>query len=507
MALVENVCELNKQTGEIFFNGKAIQLRPKTFELLVLLASNPDTIHSKSEILASVWQNSVVEDQVIFQSINEIRKEIGLTEAIKTYPRRGYKLALPVNIIDDNSAEPVSSEATLNNQTRYRLPAVALSILVFAASIFYLVARVADSIPAQTGIVGSPTIENAASIHRGILVLPFNVSSLHESRQWLRYGGMEALIRKIAPNDNTTVFHVEDAIEILNRIAIDERDDVNKIFDKSGAYYILQTTLSGQPGEINVVYNIYTRESRTTRTVQATNLETLLSALKSLFEEEVGEVFESEDNAYDQQLQNKLIAKAMYFLELDDLNSALSFVKSAVINDPNNMLAAYLFVKINMESNQINEGMIAVEDALLNVNNASFGEYEHRLLYFKGVGLAASGMIDQAQDTLLASKELSQKRKDWLYFAYNQSVLGKLLLIQKQHQKAYSHFQSALAYQQLLNCPVGIAQGYLDFTDYYLDTGDMVLAQQHYDKAQSIVLEQDLKQVVPLLTEVKQKLE
>ena len=508
LSLSDHVCKLNKQTGEVLFNDKVILLRPKTFELLCLFASNPNAIHSKSEILASVWQGSVVEDQVIFQSINEIRKELGISEAIKTYPRRGYKLEIAISIIDDNAIKPITTNESKVNKKNKRILPFALALLVtLVLSITFFTTNKNHSTPPNNEIAKLSVSNGKELAHKGILVLPFNVSSLSESQQWLRYGAMEGLIKRISPNKDITVFHLEDAIEILNRISLDERDEIDQIFAKSGASYILQTSLSGQPGELNVVYNIYTRTSRTTKTVQAISLEHLLTSLVNIFEQSIDKVLTSEFSAFDQQLQNSLIAKAMQFLEVNDLVSALSFVESAVINEANNVIASYLLVKIHMELNQINEGMIAVDRALANPNKKSLSEYEHRLLFFKGAGLAALGKLTQARDTLLKSQKLSKKSKDWLYFAYNQSTLAKIKLAQNDYQEAYPLFQSALEYQELLNCPMGIAQGYLDFADYYLKTGDISLAQQNFSKAQTLVQEKNLNQVLPLLSEMKQSLQ
>ena len=109
------------------------------------------------------------------------------------------------------------------------------------------------NLPSQSStLVDLPVTASEKVAHKGILVLPFNVASLDESQQWLRYGAMEGLIKRISPNKDITVFHLEDAIEILNRVTLGERENIDKIFAKSGAFYILQTSLSGQPGELNV---------------------------------------------------------------------------------------------------------------------------------------------------------------------------------------------------------------------------------------------------------------
>ena len=507
MSLRDHRCVLNKQTGEVVFNDKVILLRPKTFELLLFLASNPNAIHSKADILASVWTGSIVEDQVIFQSINEIRKEFGLPEAIKTYPRRGYKLEIAISLVDDLVTEPVISKAFNVQIKRKGLWLFALPLLVaIILSVTYLTRQNNHEETHSNVVSHLAQPHGQRHSHKGILVLPFNVASLDESQHWLRYGAMEGLIKRISPNENTTLFHLEDVIEILNRIDIDERDQINQIFAKSGANYILQTSLSGQPGELNVVYTIYSRTNRITRTLQASTLKQLLNSLATIFEQSQNEVTSLEVNSIEQQLQNDLIAKAMQLLEVNDLNSALSFIKSAVINDPNNIVAAYLLVKTYMESSQINEGMIAIDNALKKMHEPAFNEYAHRLFYFQGAGFAALGKLPQAQDALLKSQKLSQDKKDWLYYAYSQSILAKIKQAQKHYQEAYPLLHSALEYQELLNCPLGITQGYLDFAEYYLATGNVTLAQQNFEKAKTFAQTKNLQQVFPLLSEVEKKL-
>jgi len=505
--LGDHVCELNRQTGEVLFNGNLIVLRPKTFELLFLLASNPQAVHSKSEILASVWQGSVVEDQVVFQSINEIRKEIGLSEVIKTYPRRGYKWEIAVSIVDDNAITSVTkNESTLVKNPNLIFLSVAFILVIFALTFIYLTVSDNRSTVQANKSANSTVTENKVQAHTGILVLPFNVSSLDESQQWLRYGAMEGLIKRISPNQTVTVFHLEDAIEILNRIPVGERGDIEKIFAKSGAAYVLEISLSGQPGELNVVVNIYSRTTRVTKTIQVTSLEHLLTSLVAIFEESSDENITFEAGVFGQQLQNDLIAKAIQFLEVNDFTSALSFVESAVINDPQNIIAHYFVVKINLELGNVDKALTAVNHALETISKEKLGKYEHRLLYFKGTALAGTGELLAARHTLSAAEQLAKENKDWLYYAYNQSMLGGLSLAHQQYDQAYQRYHSALGYQELLNCPMGIAQGHLDFADFYLRKGDVLSSIKSFNKAQSLVQKKNLKQVSAMLSAMEEKI-
>ena len=77
--------EFDDLSGSVSVDGVRYSLRPKTFELLKLLASAPCRVFSKADILAAIWPDTVVEEQAIFQCINELRKAFGTAEAIKTY--------------------------------------------------------------------------------------------------------------------------------------------------------------------------------------------------------------------------------------------------------------------------------------------------------------------------------------------------------------------------------------------------------------------------------------
>ena len=117
MVTSEFECVVYPEKGEVVVDDTVILLRPKTFELLLLLASHQESILSKAEILEKVWPGAVVEDQVIFQSINEIRKQAGLADAIKTYPRRGYSWVLNNTTISySNKLAPQANSAQQNGK-------------------------------------------------------------------------------------------------------------------------------------------------------------------------------------------------------------------------------------------------------------------------------------------------------------------------------------------------------------------------------------------------------
>lgn len=84
-------------TGEqvLLRNGRPLPLKPKIFDLLVVLVENSGRVVCKDELMKQVWADSFVEEGNIAVSIFEIRKALGENSSghryIETVPRRGYR--------------------------------------------------------------------------------------------------------------------------------------------------------------------------------------------------------------------------------------------------------------------------------------------------------------------------------------------------------------------------------------------------------------------------------
>ena len=136
--------------------GERIEVRPKTFELLRLLAENAGRLMSKDEIMRAVWPDVVVTDDSLVQCVHELRQALSDAEQrlIRTVPRRGYLLDVLVSIEKPASADP-------QRKSPKWLIAAALSVAILAAG--YSILRPSPhAIPAR---------------QLSIAVLPFAVSS------------------------------------------------------------------------------------------------------------------------------------------------------------------------------------------------------------------------------------------------------------------------------------------------------------------------------------------
>lgn len=88
--------KLDKDSGEVTLNGIQITLTKKEFEVLYLLASNPDTVFSKNELFEKVWgYDSFGDTSTLTVHINRLRDKLREaepnTDYIKTIWGRGYR--------------------------------------------------------------------------------------------------------------------------------------------------------------------------------------------------------------------------------------------------------------------------------------------------------------------------------------------------------------------------------------------------------------------------------
>lgn len=87
---------LNNESGDVKLKGREISLTKKEFEVLYLMASQPDTVFSKHELFEKVWgYDSLGDTSTLTVHINRLRdkfKEIDPeNDYIKTIWGRGYR--------------------------------------------------------------------------------------------------------------------------------------------------------------------------------------------------------------------------------------------------------------------------------------------------------------------------------------------------------------------------------------------------------------------------------
>jgi TolB-like protein/cytochrome c-type biogenesis protein CcmH/NrfG len=95
---------LDTDLREMRRGGTLVPMEPQVFDLLVHMIVNRNKVVSKDELLASVWGGRVVSDATIDSRINALRRALGDSSLVRTFPRKGIRFAGEVREARSNTA-------------------------------------------------------------------------------------------------------------------------------------------------------------------------------------------------------------------------------------------------------------------------------------------------------------------------------------------------------------------------------------------------------------------
>lgn len=91
--------ELSLERKTLFRHGVPLPMKPKSFDLLLLLLENRQRVVPKEELIALLWPGQFIEDSSLTQVVYELRKALGNdgTTYVETIPKRGYRFAAEID--------------------------------------------------------------------------------------------------------------------------------------------------------------------------------------------------------------------------------------------------------------------------------------------------------------------------------------------------------------------------------------------------------------------------
>jgi DNA-binding winged helix-turn-helix (wHTH) protein/tetratricopeptide (TPR) repeat protein len=106
---------LDMASGRLLAGDRQVDLRPKTWEVLRVLAGRAGKLVTKDELLDAVWADTAVTEGTLSKSIGELRVALGDDAAsprwIETVPRRGFRWVGRARIVERGGRENAPSEA------------------------------------------------------------------------------------------------------------------------------------------------------------------------------------------------------------------------------------------------------------------------------------------------------------------------------------------------------------------------------------------------------------
>ena len=85
--------ELNSETRVVTKAGRAVELQPLEFDVLLTLLKNKNLTVSREQLLSEVWGYEYAgETRAVDMKISNLRKKLNLGDAIRAIPKLGYRL-------------------------------------------------------------------------------------------------------------------------------------------------------------------------------------------------------------------------------------------------------------------------------------------------------------------------------------------------------------------------------------------------------------------------------
>jgi TolB-like protein/DNA-binding winged helix-turn-helix (wHTH) protein/Tfp pilus assembly protein PilF len=186
--------QISPALNHISCNGAAARVEPKAMRVLVYLAEHPGVI-SKEQLIAAVWPDVFVSDDVLPGCISALRKALGddarKPKIIETIHKGGYRLKAPVEFSNGNGRAPTEValievpwwRRVVAHRLAFAISAVLVAVLIVAA------------------------FARALFLHRydSVAVLPFIETSGDVPMQYLSDGIAEQVINDLSQLSNLRV--------------------------------------------------------------------------------------------------------------------------------------------------------------------------------------------------------------------------------------------------------------------------------------------------------------
>lgn len=233
-------------TGDVWDrSGKAVELRPKSIEVLRELANANRCIVSKTDLMDAVWPDVTVSEDSLYQCIAEIRRALSDEDhkLLKTVPRQGYKLLTTDGVdttgrqtavlgIARDTTDPLGTPPAAGKLRNWRLAAALVAIA--AVFVGWTVWPQNDS----DGIDSAPP---------SLVVLPFRNMGDDARQDFFVDGITEDLILDLARLENLRVVSRNTAFAYRDRQMSD-----TEIAEALGVRFVMQGSVRRQDERLRV---------------------------------------------------------------------------------------------------------------------------------------------------------------------------------------------------------------------------------------------------------------
>ena len=229
--------------GGLYRDGAEVRIRPRSFDVLRYLAERPGKLVSRDELMDALWQGAVVTEDAVTQCFIDIRKALGddSQTMIRTVPRRGYVLELPVEALGPERSKQVEASAETGTNRGFLGGLVAVAAVAVALAIY--VSR-DDAAPAP-----GQAVDAVSTASPSIAVMPFENMSPDPGQTYFADGVSEEIINSLAQQQGLKVIARTSSFSFR-----DQNVDVATIAERLAVSHVLEGSVrnDGDALRINV---------------------------------------------------------------------------------------------------------------------------------------------------------------------------------------------------------------------------------------------------------------
>lgn len=452
-------------------DGQLTPVRPKTFALLLYLLEHPREVMSKQTLLDAVWDDVKVEEQVLVQSIRELRQLFGSAEVIQTYPRKGYAWSAEV---EKQQLEPVV-------QPRTRWP-VRVMVLTSLTLITLLVAVM---------FWHAPTTAPQLSV---VIVLPVKNQVQGNDYYWIPLGAMDQVIQSLVSTPQVQVMNTEYVLNLMRHARLPREyssEHIARVFDVSGATLVVDSELSGSLGEYRLAYKLHFSNHIKRGVLFGESPEMLLRELTVIMTESLAPTIKRIALDSRRGFSNELMARAQESLANGELEASRALLESLKQLQPDHVRARQSLVNVLLKQREYDLALREIEAALGRTDTTESKE-AGRLYHLLAVTHSKRNEPTEALTALIQADWFAQRDSDLLYQAFNAQLRGSILQEQRQFDLAQQSFVQAFATHRMLRCSIRMTLTRLQMVSLFAVQDQTRLAAEHYAEAKRLVEQHQL---------------
>ena len=464
----------------MFIDSVEHKIRPKTFQLLLTLINANGELVSKDTLLKTVWDDVIVDEQVIFQSVKELRKLFPGQTVIKTVPRKGYAWLPKETLV------PTENQSNATSTPKYVLPIALLCLCVL-----FVVGWISVTKPASKDTVSG-----------SVVVLPVYSTIQTNDHDWVRYGIMDQVISRLSSSENAGVLQTDYVLDVINRAKLSQEDliggNIGAIFDVSGAELILAMQLTGSPKDYQIIYTLYQRDQLEKGVVLSSSVKDAADDIAVIVGKRITPDYHLPNEVYSSSFAERLTAEAVEAKSKGDREGALKILHAALVASPQDLVATRLLVQTLVETGAPHQSIVDIASPALALAKTQQSDINLiRIGFWYGLSEALRGDKTKGLALLDEAERIADRNNDWLYLAYIEEIRGQISQSDQRYSQAQRHYQQAMSYHGILHCPLGQSNTLMHLSRLANDQNNHQLALENAQQALAIIESRNLTSKQP----------